>query len=82
MVRIDPTPNPNAIKLTVDRALSAKPVTHARGAADPLAAALFAIDGVASVFVFQNYVTVTKRADAEWGAIQGPIEEAVRRATA
>jgi nicotinamide mononucleotide (NMN) deamidase PncC len=79
MIRIDPTPNPNALKVSVGAALTAKPVTFANAASaagHPLASALFAIPGVASVFIFNNYVTITKSTDADWGAIEPQLEAA------
>jgi len=79
MIRIDPTPNPNALKVSVGAALTAKPVTFASAASaagHPLASALFAIPGVASVFIFNNYVTITKSPEADWGGIEAQIEAA------
>jgi hypothetical protein len=71
-VRLDGTPNPNSLKITVSVQVSAKPVTFASpaaAAADPLAKKLFEIEGVKSVFMISNFVTVTKDPDAEWDAI-------------
>jgi hypothetical protein len=73
-VRYQPTPNPNAGKFTLDRTVVAGDASKsyysaAEAAADPLARALFALDGVASLFMVADFVTVTKRPDAEWSAL-------------
>lgn len=71
-VRLDGTPNPNSLKITVSVAVSAKPVTFATPAAadsDSLAKKLFEVPGVKSVFMISNFVTVTKDPAADWDAI-------------
>jgi len=73
-VRFQPTPNPNAGKFTVDRTVvpgdaSRSYYSAADAADDPLARALFALDGVASLFMVADFITVTKRPDADWGAL-------------
>ena len=75
-VRLDPTPNPNSLKITVSVPVSAKPVTFASAAAataDPLAKKLFDVPGVKSVFMISNFVTVTKDPATEWDAIAGTL---------
>lgn len=69
-VVVEPTPNPNAMKFTVGSPVGG-PATFAAGAPadDPAAADLLAIDGVASVFLTADFVTVTKSADADWDSI-------------
>ncbi|MGH9150638.1 MAG: NifU N-terminal domain-containing protein [Acidimicrobiales bacterium] len=72
-----PTPNPNAMKFTLDVPLAA--TVEARAGAtpdDPFARALVAIDGVESVYGVGTYVTVTRRAGADWGPIVCAVEEA------
>ncbi len=71
-VRLDGTPNPNSLKITVSVPVSSKPVTFASAAAaqsDPLAKKLFEVPGVKSVFMISNFVTVTKDPATEWDAI-------------
>lgn len=70
-IRFQPTPNPNAGKFTADRRLVEGKASHsyysaAQAAADPLAARLFELDGVASLFMADDFVTVTRRPDADW----------------
>jgi hypothetical protein len=75
---VQPTPNPNAMKFVLDRPVADQPRSFfdadaARG--DALAEKLFAIDGVTSVLMLGDFVTVNKRADARWPG----VTKAVRR---
>lgn len=82
-VTVSGTPNPNAAKFTVDRTLvegrgrTYASAQDARG--DPLARSLFEIDGVASVFVVDNFVTVTKEADASWDDLAPRVTRAIQK---
>ena len=73
-----PTPNPDAMKYTLDVKLpDSFNVTSADAAGEsPFAAAVFAAGGVASVFGVNDFVTVTRQPGADWG----PITEAVQAA--
>jgi hypothetical protein len=64
------TPNPNALKFTVDATFDT-PASFAAGQAanDPLAASLLGIDGVTSVFMSADFVTLSKSPDVDWDAI-------------
>jgi Fe-S cluster biogenesis protein NfuA len=44
----------------------------------PLAARLFAVEGVTGVFVAASFVTVTKRADVEWTDVAQTLVDAIR----
>lgn len=84
-VRFDPTPNPEAGKLTVDRVLvpgrSGHTFTSAEEArGNTLAERVLAVEGVAEVFVVADFVTVTKESDAAWPALEGPIRAAIQAA--
>ncbi|MGH7501038.1 MAG: NifU N-terminal domain-containing protein [Longimicrobiales bacterium] len=70
-VRYQATPNPNAGKFTVNRPVvegTASRSYHsaADASAHPVAQALFRIDGVSSLFMVEDFITVTKLADAQW----------------
>jgi NFU1 iron-sulfur cluster scaffold homolog, mitochondrial len=87
IVRYQPTPNPNAGKFIVSRkvvagASSKSFYNAADAAAHPLAAALFELEGVASLFMVDDFVTVTKSGDADWNElipkVQATIEQALR----
>lgn len=64
------TPNPNALKFTVDATFE-RPVSFAAGTGtdDPVAGPLLAIDGITSVFMSADFVTLSKTPDAEWDEI-------------
>lgn len=73
-VRFQPTPNPNAGKFITGTTLvegtsSRSYYTAEQAAAEPVARALFELDGVASIFMVEDFVTVTKRPDADWSEL-------------
>ncbi len=77
------TPNPNSIKWVlgsaiVDGSASAFFETAPDASVSPLAARLFAIDGVVGVFFASNFVTVTKRDDVEWTDIAQAVVDSVK----
>lgn len=82
MATIDPstTPNPDAMKFTLDvrlpEMLNATRPEDAPGST--FVAAVLAVDGVASVFGVNDFVTVTREPGADWDT----IIEAVRIAAA
>jgi hypothetical protein len=74
------TPNPNAYKFTVsvrvtDKAFSASTPEEAT---TDLARALIAIDGVASIFGVNDFVTVTKDGGAAWSAVIPAVTAALK----
>jgi hypothetical protein len=74
------TPNPNAMKFTLDTRL---PATMNFGSAEAakgnaFAEAVFKTDGVVQVFGVNDFVTVTRRPGADWD----PIVKAVTAAAA
>jgi hypothetical protein len=72
-VKPEPTPNPNAVKFTLDRpAVEGRSQTFRTGsdpAESPLGARLFALDGVTNVFMVSNFVSVTKEDEADWNEL-------------
>jgi hypothetical protein len=72
------TPNPDAMKFTLDTKLEAmfNATSADDAAANPFAAAVFATDGVASVFGVNDFVTVTRKAGADWEPIIAAVEAA------
>ena len=64
------TPNPNALKFTVDATFDA-PASFVAGREtdDPLATSLLAIDGVTSVFMSADFVTLSKSPEVDWDVI-------------
>ena len=75
---VQPTPNPNAIKFSLDvPTTDGSPKTFrnaGEAAGTPLARELFAIPGVVYVFMTSNFISVNKSPESRW-------EEIVPRAT-
>lgn len=70
-VRFQPTPNPNAGKFVatrrvVDGKASKSFYSAEQAAADPVAAALFDVAGVKSLFMADDFITVMKEPGADW----------------
>jgi hypothetical protein len=83
-VRFQPTPNPNAGKFTADRTIvegkSSRSFHDAdQAGADPVAAALFELPGVASIFMVDDFVTVTKLPDSDWSEMIPQVIETMER---
>ena len=78
---IQPTPNPNALKFVLDRTISEQPASFfdSDSARDhPMACRLFAVNGVASLLLLADFITVNKNPEADWT----PIKRGVRKALA
>jgi hypothetical protein len=77
----EPTPNPNAIKFTLDRpSTGGGAETFTEGsdpAASPLGARIFAIGDVTNVFATANFVSVTKADAADWGDLGPKVMDAI-----
>ena len=73
-----PTPNPDAMKYTLDTTL-ADTITAsgpADAAGDPFLEALVGTQGVASVFGINDFVTVTRQPGADWDTITAAVQAA------
>ncbi len=70
---IETTPSPHCIKLNLNGIISAKALTLQQGATKPDAPAfaqqLLAIESVQSIFLFQDFITLTRRGNADWQPI-------------
>jgi hypothetical protein len=73
-----PTPNPNAMKYDLDVRLPGTVNLNNPEAAvgNPFAEAVFAIEGVQSLFGVNNFVTVTRKPGADWDAITAGVQKA------
>jgi nucleoside-diphosphate-sugar epimerase len=73
-----PTPNPNAMKYTLDVKLPGTlNLANAAAAADnPFATAVFAVEGVQSLFGVNDFVTVTRKPGADWDIITDGVQKA------
>ncbi|KAM3090914.1 virulence factor [Phormidesmis sp. 146-12] len=70
---IETTPSPNCIKLNLAEAVSSKAITLQKGA-EPIEAPVFAqqllaIKSVQSVFLFKDFITLTRQGQADWQLI-------------
>lgn len=83
MVAVTPegTPNPNAVKFTLDRPATDRRSETFRAGSDPEASPLghriFQIDGVTNVFLTANFVSVTKEDGVDWDEIIPAVIEAI-----
>ena len=83
VIDIQPTPNPNAAKFILDGEISAQPTSffNADQAKDhPIACKLFAINGVASVLLLGDFVTVNKRPEIKWSALTDKVQSVLQSA--
>lgn len=80
-VRIEPTPNPNALKFTVGEPVDG-PKTFVAGQDDddPFAGPLLALEGVTSLFMTADFVTISKTPDASWDAIAPEVQRILETA--
>ena len=72
------TPNPNALKIVLARPLDGGPRSYRTpqdAADDPLANALFAIEGVVGLLLMNSWLTVNKSPDISWPKLKRDIEQ-------
>ena len=80
------TPNPNSVKWVLGQGVTGKGEGVATAnfaeppaaAVSPLACRLFEVDGVISVFLGPDFVTVSKRPELEWADLAPPIVAAIK----
>jgi Fe-S cluster biogenesis protein NfuA len=77
------TPNPESIKWVLSQPVAPEGVSASfkepvEADVSPLAARLFAVDGVVGVFFAANFITTTKREDVEWDDIVQSLAEAIK----
>ena len=81
-IQVSTSPNEHALKFTIDRqAIESGHKTYANAEAaeeSPVAKALFALEGVASVFLMADFITVTKQTDVSWDNLQSAAIEAIQ----
>ena len=81
-VQVNTTPNEHALKFTLDKpAIESGHKTYASAEAaeeSSVAKTLFGIDGVASVFLMADFVTVTKQPDAKWDTLQSDVLKVIQ----
>ena len=76
---VSATPNPDALKFTVDVTLPAMiNLSSAADAATPFERDVMAIDGVANLFGVNDFVTVTRVPGTEWEPIIAAVRNALK----
>lgn len=80
-VWVQETPNPNAMKFTLNRMVTTQGTTYrdAATAQPEWAKQLLGIPGVTQLFAVNNFISVTKVPDADWSVIGPQAEEVLRR---
>jgi hypothetical protein len=81
-VTAEPTPNPEAMKFALNRAPFDPRHGQTFASADeallsPLARALFAVPGVAGVFLLRDFVTVRRAPSADWSLLAPAVQRAI-----
>ena len=80
-ITIQGTPNPNAAKFVLDRAVpgtGSRSYFDAESAADDaLAGRLFEIEGVRALLLVDNFITVTKRDEADWERLAQDVHDVI-----
>jgi Fe-S cluster biogenesis protein NfuA len=73
-IQTEPTPNPNTLKFLPGEPVSTGSVADydsvAAASARPLAAQLFAIEGVSRVFLGTDFIALSKQSDADWAVLK------------
>jgi Fe-S cluster biogenesis protein NfuA len=73
-IQTEPTPNPATLKFLPGRDVMGRGTADftnaAKAAASPLASRLFAIEGVAGVFLGGDFITVTKTEGEDWQVLK------------
>jgi len=84
IAEIEPTPNPNAMKFVLKEPLTwgiSRSYENAGQAKDdPLAAKLFEIEHVVSVFYVDHWITVTQDGKADWQELMRKLAAPIREA--
>jgi Fe-S cluster biogenesis protein NfuA len=84
IAEIEPTPNPNAMKFVLKEPLtwgiSRSYENAAQAQDDPLAASLFDIEHVTSVFYVDHWITVTQDGQADWQELMRKLAAPIREA--
>ena len=73
-IQTEPTPNPNTLKFLPGEPVAKGAVSDYSStdaaASSPLAASLFAIDGVTRAFFGVDFISLTKNQDADWAVVK------------
>lgn len=68
-IRVETTPNPRAMKFNVGSPVGTTASATSADGADDRISGLFAVEGVMSVFMTADFVTITRTEDSDWDTI-------------
>lgn len=68
-ITVETTPNPRAMKFNVGTPVGGTATATSADGADERIASLFEIEGVMSVFMTADFVTISATEDASWDSI-------------
>ncbi|MBA9088237.1 hypothetical protein FHR92_004733 [Fontibacillus solani] len=78
-IHVQDTPNPNSVKINASETLFEGPKSTSLKVGDetehPLAKALLSIKGVDNIFGIKDFVTVSKKPEADWDDILPQVEK-------
>lgn len=82
-IHVQETPNPDAVKFISQYTVKGEGKSNYRDASEattnPLAQKLFAVDGVKSLFFYDNYITVSRHAEVDWEKLVDTILDLLQR---
>lgn len=82
-IRMESTPNPNAMKFTTDKLIfqgtDSYSLMPGNTSEHEILNELMKIEGVDNVFGYQNFVTVNKKFDAEWEGLSSQVIELMEK---
>lgn len=79
---VEGTPNPNALKFTLNCTVATKGETYRGDPATvpaPWAKALLSIPGIVGVYGVNNFISMNKKAEVEWNDIVPQAEAALKQ---
>ena len=82
-IRMEGTPNPNAMKFTSDKMIFEGTKSYSLMPGDTseydILNELMTIEGVDNVFGYQNFITVNKHFDVEWDQLSPHVIEMIEK---
>lgn len=83
IVEFEDTPNPNAVKIWLDRPISEGPRSFLNAdmaASDPIAAALFERAGVVTALFNGDWLSVNKPPERSWATVKKKVQQVLAEA--
>ena len=81
LIRIQSTPNPNALKFIVNKIVKSEGKATFKNAEEchtnPLARQLFTIPHVDEIYFFENVITVTQDGNVDWSEIEDKTKDVI-----